>query len=526
MNEQQKRSRLPLVLVGGLLLIACAVFGTGKYLEHTRIQQLNEALARIPAEYGFSASSVDGSLFGRSLTLKTVTFVLPSEENTLTITVEEASGEGLNPAALLASGFTTLADRLTLRNVTVTGKEFTTTADRYILEGIQADVPKFRAAVEEFLAEEKDGGRVSEPGAKRWEESVLESFVIGLFDCANWRLSGSNGAAGAGGVDGIPSVTIGSARVANYAGLTTGPVSLKDIEITDASKKHVTLSIKEAGMAGAALPDSESARKMDVDTMFPLGRNTLTREIGVSGLFVRQCALSMTFPDGTPGAISLAEADLNVKIAGEYFLFASHTSMLQLEKKLLFRGAGALEDLRNLPETLREIEPYLPETIVYNGGFSMEAVAGENGNSIMRIKPVTAGIDGFGSLEFSTEMEFEPNSMKDPLFRQAGMTLTDHGVSDFLFNLAARDKGITGQQMRGQALMMAGASGAMLRGSAKEALRNAVSFLERPGATFSMNIQPSEALDAETLSALFMTDPDALGVTSSVTRGAPEENNQ
>lgn len=523
MNERQNRSRLLPALVGGLLLIGCAVFGAGKYLEHTWIQQINEALARIPEEYGFSVSAIDGNLFGRSLTLKTVAFVLPSEKDTLTITVGEASGEGINPAALLASGLTTLADRLTLRDVTVTGKDFTAAAERYTLEDIRADVQKFRAGVEKSMAGEADGGRVPEPGAERWEESVLESFVIGQFDCVNWRLSGPNRAKG---VNGIPSVTIGSARVVNYAGLTTGPVSLKDIKIFADSPDKGTLSIKEAGMAGAALPDSETAGKMDVDTIFPLGLGTLNREIGVNGLFIKQCALFLPLSDGTLGMVTLAEAELNVKIAEEYFLFASRATMLQLEKKLLFQSDGSLEDVRELPETLREIEPYLPEIIVYNGGFSMEAAAGENGNSIMRLKPVTAGIDGFGSLELSAEMEFEPESMKDPLIKQLGITMQDNGASDFLFNMAAKEKNTTGRQLRDQTLLLAGASGTLLRGSAGEALRNALAFLEKPGATFSMNMQLSEAVETERLAALFMTDPDALGITSSVVRETPGKSNQ
>ena len=109
----------------------------------------------------------------------------------------------------------------------------------------------------------------------------------------------------------------------------------------------------------------------------------------------------------------------------------------------------------------------------------------------------------------------------DRNFRIIGLTLTDSGASEFLFAVAGLDEGLSARERRARIRSMAAGSGMMLQGPLAEAHKNLVAFLQRHGGTFSVRMELPEAMDANVPSAMALTQPDKLNLTSSFTGNAP-----
>ncbi|SBW00186.1 exported hypothetical protein [uncultured delta proteobacterium] len=150
--QTTKKSKLPIIL-GIPLLLAAVVFGAGKYMESTQIKRLNEAIARIPASYAFRVGAVDGSLFGRSLTLRKVAFTLPSDTAGASVTMESVAVEGISFEGLSAPGMAALADSVTITDMVTTGGDFVASTEQCTLQGFKADLPQLATEWEAVFRE-------------------------------------------------------------------------------------------------------------------------------------------------------------------------------------------------------------------------------------------------------------------------------------------------------------------------------------------------------------------------------------
>ena len=534
MNDQHpKRSRLPLIVMGVALLAGVAAFGTGRYYESRQLQRLNEALARIPVEYGFTVGAVDGSLFGRTLTLKKIAFTLPSEENPVAVSMDEATGEGIGLASLFAPGVVTLADSLAIKNLTLSGKDFTFSAERSALRDVRADVAKIRAGWKEFLealaeeelAGEKDKEAEQDETRKRktsWEKSGFNTVSIAGFECSGIAFSGSDGL----------TVKAGSAAFTGYTGLDLGPVSIKDISLAVAAKG--TVAIVEAGLVGIAIPDAEDrARLIELPPDDPMPRKgMLKRDIAVNGLFVRNVVVSAPMPDGVDNRVSVDEVMASLQYGNQHARVEYAVNAMKLEKRLFAVALDLLADteresLADTFDALEEALSHLPDPIVSSSRVSVELAANDNGGMTMTIHPVMSRVDQFAFMEFSCVANAGWNISADTLtFKKLGFTVEDSGASECIFSLLGREKNMSAAQMRAQALNGFATVGILLQGPLADLHRNTLDFLEKPGAALSVQLDLPEALTIDAISTKLMTAPGTVGLTSSVSREAAPEKRQ
>lgn len=506
-ETQAKRLPLPALILGVLILVGCAAFGAGKYLERTQIKQLNELLASLPEEYGFSAEEIDGSLFGRTLTLKRADFTLLSEDGEpIAVSIGAASGEGLSLSAPFVPGTTTLADRLTLTDVAITDKDGTLTAGRIALSGVRADV----SAIRNFLKEIKKYTNSDDyaTNAEMWKRSGLDTLGIAGIEGADLRFSAEDDDAE------IPSIAIGFLQIAEYSILSTGPVAVRDITVSLGGEQ--VAAIGEAGLKRLVLPDPDDFEKLErLNDVFSLGKLELKRDIRLDDLFFRQLAFSPTMPDGSVGRITLAQAGMSLGYTNGRLLFSVDTDALTVEKKLLALGEDALDKKY---ARVQEILQYLPETIVYTSRIAMDISVEKNDGGTTAIKPIMVRIDDFGSVELLLDMEYAAMAPKSTKVKAFEVTLSDSGASEFIFSMMGRESGQSAEQMRNQSILSLITTSAFAQGSLKKLVENLGTFMEKPGATFTAKMSLPKPLDADTLGMQLLMAPDSLGLTSSVSR--------
>lgn len=501
---QPKRIPLPALILGVLILVGCVAFGAGKYLERTQLKQLNELLANLPEEYGFSAEEIDGSLFGRTLTLKRAAFTLLSEAGEpVAVSIGAASGEGISLSAPFVPGTATLADRLTLTDVTITDEDGTFTVGRIALSGVRADVSAIRKTLKEIKKDKDPDDHAIR--AKVWKLSGLDTFGIAGVEAADLRFSTEEEGE-------VRSIAIGSFRIAEYSILSSGPAAVKNIAISSGGKQIA--SIGEAGLSRMALPDPADFEKLEsLEDMFSFETLALKRDFYLDGFFIRQLAVSPALPDGSVGRITLDRAGVSLGYANGRVFFSVDTDVLSVEKRLIALGEDAFAEEYDRGQ---EFLQYLPETIVYSSRIAVDISAGKNGSGTMTVKPIMARIDNFGSVELFMDMEYASMSTKDAKVKAFEVSISDNGASESIFTMLGKKSGQSAEQMRGQSILSLMAASAFAHGSLKKVVDNLETFMEKPGVTFTAKMAPPKPLDAETLGMRLLMAPDSLGLTSSV----------
>lgn len=514
----QKKLTLPLIL-GILLLVAAAVFGAGKYMESTQIKRLNEAIARIPANYGFRVGSVEGSLFGRSLTLNKVAFTLPSDTANASVTMESVAVEGISFEGLAAPGMAALADAVTITGMVTTGGDFVASTEQCVLQGFKADLPQLATEWEAVFRENaaslgwlarfalKDVPAPLDRTADKKPFSL--SFSADRYVSKGDRFAFSNR-------DGQFEMFFGASEGKDFSFEKFGPTTFKDIQAK--YNGRLFFSVVECGFAGIASPLPNR-----LDNEPPLGQNPFTGDFILDGGYVKDMTLVMALPDGTASPVAVKEATLAANFTEARQRMSMAVSSMTLAKELL-RG-GAAETAGLVP--MEDVLAVLPDTLTVDGRFVMDVNSLENNEISLDLTPLALSVKDLGAFSLAVGIQGRPDMdlEKDAKCRFLEISVTDAGISEPLFALLAKQQDKTPSFLRREARMALSAVGLALQGPFADLVTHCLDFLEKPGANLTIKLEPAQPTGAEELGETMVLDPVKAGLSSSVSRPEPGKSN-
>lgn len=490
-----RKRRIPVVILVTIILLGCAAFGSGAYLQYKQIQYVKAAIDRMPESWDVRVGEFGGSFFGDVVTLKKIRLTLPSEDGPVAVSMDGVAVKGVNAEAASTAGVSRLIERMAIGKLKFAGDGFEHTVEHLSLTGLQGDLQTLARQI-------KSGLKTLDPAKDRL--AVLDLAVEKAL-VQSPRFTFTDG-------DAPVTVTAATAEALNFSILKTGPLTASDIRI-DCGDRHWA-SIDRMGIDGWTLPNVAALRKLEEKgKSYPLDRNIFGGDLSLDGLHADGIRVEMPLPDGSAGTLRIGSERLSVRVADGKQSFSSVTSGLAVNKELLPAFLGAALD---------DAMPFLPETLAGNAEIAMDIVSLAGGTVEISMKPFAMDITGLGSIKtsFIMEMDAAPRS-EDAALRHVDLTATDEGMSKLIFTVLGKQQGKTPVEVRRDVLITLGVSGIALQGPVRELHSNILSFLEKPGATFSMKLASHEAVDPQTLGFMLLANPDSVGLASSVSRAEP-----
>ena len=496
-----------------LLLAACAAFGAGKYLEYAQVKRCNAFLARIPASWGLSIGTVSASLFGRSLTVSDIRFALPSREGALAVTMETITAEGIAFEKLLEAGKARLAESLVITNVRVTGSSFETSTEYCALTDVSGDPASLGTELGNAYLD--GAGFLRQLGSAALADGAGTSFADASqspFPYSAVRYVSRNDRTVFPFKGKSLEFFVASSDVADISGDKLGSSVFKDMQGIYDGRKFFSLA--EFGLTSMELP--REAPPLPSKTA--LGQNPFVGTAVLDGGYVKKLFFEAQLPDGNALPATLEEARLTGRFADERQTFAVQVTNLSTPKALLEKMAS-----KNGMANIQEIAPFIPENVVCSGHVAMDITPLANGEVAFSFSPLAVSVREMGALSLAVEMQGREGMEQNAKVRLMDLSLTDSGGSELLFMLVGKAQGKTPSYLRRELRMGLSAAGLALQGPLADLAAHALDFLEKPGATLTVKLDPGQLTEAETLGNMLLTNPAGAGLSSSISREGPGE---
>lgn len=490
--KTSRKSRTPVIFLVIVILLGGTAFGVGAHLQYKQIQLVNAAIAHMPESWGFTVGEFGGSFFGDVVTLKRVSLTLPSEDGPVGVTMSGVAIKGVNAKAASGTGVTRIVERMAIGNLKLSGDGFENTVEHLSITGIRGDIP---ALVGQIGA----GLKNLDPAA---ECPAVFDLAVDKALMRNLRFSLTNN-------DDPVTVTAASAEAVSFSLLKSGPLTAKDIRI---EKKGATVAgIEQVGIDGWMLPrfdNLKDPRKIGLN--LPLGQNPFGEDTSFTGIHGTGIRVEIPLPDGTTSPLTVGSSRSSFHFAAEKQSIHSKTDAVVMEKKLLSSLLGP---------SLEDVAPLLPETFAVSAELAMDLVPVDAETVTIVMRPLALAVKDLGSITVALAMAKNPMPLsKDTVLHSFDATVADEGASERIFAFLGKKTGKTAAEARRDALISLGVSSVAAQGSLRDLCTNTLSFLEKPGATLSMKLELGKDVDTETLAFTLLTDPDSVGLTSSVSR--------
>ncbi len=492
--QTSRKTRVPALALAAVILLGGAAFGVSSYMQYKQIQYINGIISRLPRSWDVRVGECGGSFFGDVVTLKKVSLRLPAPDGSengapLDVTMDAVAVKGVNSKAEASQGGSRMVDRVAVGGLAWAGVGVAGSVEQLSVTGLRGDVPE--------LARQIRAGRHRFDPAR--ERLALLDFAVDKAAARNARFTRAGGRSPV-------TVTAAAAEAADFSILKSGP--LHAVDITVERDGRLFASAGRAGVDGWALPGTGAMP--DAKKNYALGENPLDGDVSIDGLRIEDARLEIPQPDGGTLPLIIGSHRLSARFTDQGQSFSGATSGLVVGKKPLSILAGPVLD---------DVLPFLPETLHANAELSVAIAPAESGMAEISVRPLAVDIAGLGSLNASLVMEKNPEPLSgEAALRSFEATVTDEGLSELVFARLGKNQGKTADEGCRDALLMLGISGVAIQGAVRELNANILSFLEKPGATLSVKLDPGEAVDLETLGFTLLTKPDSSGLSFSVSR--------
>ncbi|SBW00202.1 hypothetical protein KL86DPRO_11742 [uncultured delta proteobacterium] len=311
-------------------------------------------------------------------------------------------------------------------------------------------------------------------------------------------------------------VFFGASEATDFSFEKLGPTTFKDIQAKRDGK--LFFSMAEFGLAGTASP---LPKRLDEEP--PLGKNPFSGDFVLDGGYVKDMTLMMTLPDGTASPVTAKEATLAANFTEARQRMSMAVSSLTLAKELLRGNTAATAGLVDMEDVLA----VLPATLTVDGQFVMDVKSLESNEISLDLTPLSLSVKDLGAFSLAVGIQGRPelDLDKDAKCRFLEISVTDSGISEPLFALIAKQQDKTPSFLRREARMALSAAGLALQGPLADLVAHCLDFLEKPGATLTIKLEPAQPTSAEELGETMILDPAKAGLSSSVSRPEPEKSN-
>lgn len=527
MNTRHTKQRLSVILFGALLLISCGMLGACTSDKEEKAEapapvktdaRLTEAIAKLQESYKLTVGDVQSTAAGGAV-LKNVAFTLPSEHGDLSVTMATVTAEGIAYDKLFETGKADLLEKLVITGLSVKGEKFESTSEQYELTGVAADPAIFAAELADYF---HGGADICEwLGSLALQNKDARPFSD-MADTTDFTHSVTYYASRGDKttiqyMDGSL-VFFGAATEAeNLLARKYGKLVTTDVWGEYNGKRFLSLAeldIRNAEFPADATKKAAPLEGEDDKEDLELGKNPMDGDFRIGNFSVKKLVFTPLESNGNAVPFSLE----NVAVSADFTDARQHISLalagLGMEKKHALSGMVAIPGA----ERYKDMLAGLPETLSLDSSFSVDVQPLPEGAFSLSLKPFSLSLKDLGSLAVSLDMTGNSLDAEKAKVSLLDMTLADHGLSDIVFALAGEEQGKTGDYLRQEARMGLSAAGFALQGSLAELCANALNFVDKPGATLNVKIQPKETMDPENLGMMLMTDPDRVGLSSTLTR--------
>jgi hypothetical protein len=326
------------------------------------------------------------------------------------------------------------------------------------------------------------------------------------------------------------SLSVDSSELLGYSLRETGPFTLKDLSVSLNGEKMVSCErigwdkIQLPSYADLLLTLSEGALTMDPAQIVLKFSEMLQKSpmafnnVSVRNVTVRNL-LDRDKEQREKTIFSLAESKLSYTMTDSSNDLALHLTNLAIAR-LLF------ED--ELPDSALAV---LPETLVFSGGLETAVNASEASTLSLDCKNISLAVQDIFLAELSFALEGVPgvqtiflDAPMDARLAKLDLSLSDLALSDFIFAIGAAEQSehsdgeTKAETIRNEAVTLVRAGGESLQPEPlRELASNVALFLTKSGQTFTLALHPPKPVSLKQLDIAILSNPDAFGVSSSVT---------
>lgn len=274
-------------------------------------------------------------------------------------------------------------------------------------------------------------------------------------------------------------------------------------------------SAAELGMIDIVLPpDNPEKTNAREGGEVVLGENFMGGDIRIGEMYLKSLVFTPLADNGIQFPFTAGTISLGVDASDARQHITANMAEVTLGREALASRMATIP----YGAQLRSIIPSLPETLTADASVDMDVTSLPDGRFALSFKPFTFALKDLVSFSLSMDMRGVSFDDDDSSVGLVDMTVTDNGLSDILFAFVGEQQGKTGVNLRQETRMQLSAAMFSLQGTLAELCANALDFLEKPGATLNVKVQPPEMLAPEMLGLMIMSDPDGVGISSTLTR--------
>ena len=509
MNRTFANPRRALIF-GTAILMLWAVSGLSACSDD-QDKRLPDALARLKTPYALSVGETSGAP-GKPAVLKNVAFTLPSDKGPVAVTMETVTAEGIAYENLFGSATAPLVEKLVITGLKATGDGIEYVSERLELEGLSPSPETFAAELADYfhsgtLLCEMVGMLVLPDGKTPGLDSLAEPKDF-LYSIERFTSKGDKSSARL--QDGIVSLFFETTEISEFSSKKYDSIISYNLWGDYDGKRFFTAA--ELGMADIVLPPEKSDAEENAG--MTVGENPLGGDFIVGEVYLKKLVFSPLTADGTQFPFTLETASFDADVSDARQVIAANVAGFALSKEALVSRL----DFIPYGEQVRSIAASLPETLTADASLVMDLAPLPDGMYTLSLKPLSFSLNGLAA--FSVSMDTRGVSLDDSAASVGlvDMTVTDNGLSDLIFASVGAEQGKTGANLRQETRMQLSAIMFSLQGTLAELCANMLDFLEKPGATLNVKIQPAEMLAPEMLGLMIMSNPEGAGVSSTLTR--------
>lgn len=522
------KSKLPFFLLG------LAVIGLGGFLffqwqaGNALRNAVEQLIANPPAGMTFKVGGIETPFMGNTIAFSDVAMTCETKEGRIDYAAARVELVEPDIAAFLSdSGVTRLAKEVKVTGETVTAPTVTYRLESYTVQDLRADFPALGRELSNVLLMVSESSALLEPASpQEFRElltrmdglmTVYETMSMGKYECAGLVLEQD-----------LQGTKVGFRAdlytMDGFSAQEIGPLALQGLSLRIDDRQVATWAAM--GWDKFALPNyrelfavmgSPEAETHPDKVLADVAEILKRQPFNITNIYLKD--LRIHDPDQPGGKmVSLAETGLSYAIGGTWHDLDFRFSGLGVDKKWL---ANDDVDMAEASFAL------LPETLVMSGELQGRVDTPKQLILSVDCRNASFAIQDVGAAQVSVGVEnmnvayLMAGLPEESVISRLEFSLTDQTLLDCIFaELAAGEEGATPEALR--TLYAATAeqnSQALPEGALRELVGNAALFLKTPGGRLTMSVHPPKPLPSAQLETLLLTDPAAIGLSSSFAPG-------